>query len=170
MRLPLWRWVNIAGCRRACRAVWEMGDCIVRISRVVATLLLAALAGCSTLATRYGPREASVAGGYSETRLNATTYEVRFQGNGYTDVKVVSELLLRRAAELTLEHGYRYFAVTQRQTLTTVEDPAATATIAMLDEFRPDAIDSATVVSDTEAAAGGVLSQRAREQLRRFGL
>ena len=111
-----------------------------------------------------------MAGGYSETRLNATTYEVRFQGNGYTDVKVVSELLLRRAAELTLEHGYRYFAVTQRQTLTTGEDPAATATIAMLDEFRPDAIDSATVVSDTEAAAGGVLSQRAREQLRRFGL
>lgn len=50
-------------------------------------------------------------GGYSENQLNQNTYQVFFAGNGYTSRKQVNRYLIRRAAELTQQNGYKYFVV-----------------------------------------------------------
>jgi hypothetical protein len=50
-------------------------------------------------------------GGYSDVRLNKNTYLVRFKGNGFTDKYELGELILRRAADLTAQNGYRYFYI-----------------------------------------------------------
>jgi len=93
------------------------------------------------LSTRYGPESASVAGGYSDTKLNANTYEMRFQVNSFTSAEILGALLLRRAAELTLEAERRHFLISDRRSLTRGEDPALLATVKILDEPTPDAAD-----------------------------
>jgi hypothetical protein len=136
--------------------------------RCVVTLVLAC--ACSTLATRYVPRSESVAGGYSETKLNADSYEVRFEANSFSSLDAASAFLLRRAAELTLESGRRYFVISDRRPLALGEarDPGMLATLRILDERFADAADAVAVVRDTETAAGGRLSAKAREQLQRL--
>lgn len=70
------------------------------------SLLSICLLGCQT------PYQAdSFRGGYSETKLNDSMYSVTFRGNGFTDEDTVNKYLLKRASELTLQNGYRYFAV-----------------------------------------------------------
>ena len=137
-----------------------------KLGGVVALVLCA----CSSLATRYVPRSESVAGGYSETKLNAGSYEVRVEANSYSSLEAVGAFLLRRAAELTLESGRRYFVISDRRTLEGGEarDPGMLATIRLVDEPSADAADAVEVVRDTETAAGGRLSAKAREQLKRL--
>ncbi|MBH2008319.1 MAG: hypothetical protein I8H71_01330 [Xanthomonadaceae bacterium] len=65
-----------------------------------------ALAGC---ATPYGP--SGMAGGYSETRRADDIYIVRYQGNGFTKPEQAEEMVFLRAAELTVEKGYRFFSI-----------------------------------------------------------
>ncbi|HEY0139311.1 MAG TPA: hypothetical protein VGF48_00370 [Thermoanaerobaculia bacterium] len=136
----------------------------------VLSITLGVATGCASLATKYGPALGSVAGGYSETKLSATTYEVRFQANSFTNADTVGALLLRRAAELTLEAGQRYFVVTDRQPLSLGEagDPALLATVRILDAPSPNAADAVEVIRQTDAMAGGLLSARAREHLGRL--
>jgi hypothetical protein len=71
------------------------------------TLVIAALlAGC---ATPYQAR--GLTGGFSDTRLDANTFRVEFLGNAYTARERVETYLLRRAAEVTLAHGFDYFVL-----------------------------------------------------------
>jgi hypothetical protein len=67
---------------------------------------LLALAGC---ATSYGPN--GIGGGFSETRRADDIYVVHFRGNGYTKPEQAEEMAFLRAAELTIEKGYRYFVI-----------------------------------------------------------
>jgi len=53
-------------------------------------------------------------GGYSEERLSENQYRVVFTGNAQTPPERVEQLLLRRAAELTLTAGYDWFRPTHR--------------------------------------------------------
>jgi hypothetical protein len=53
-------------------------------------------------------------GGYSEQRLSENQYRVVFTGNARTPPEQVEQLLLRRAAELTLKAGYDWFRPTNR--------------------------------------------------------
>ncbi|MGN6269278.1 MAG: CC0125/CC1285 family lipoprotein [Sphingomonas sp.] len=87
-----------------------------------------ALAGCET-ATTYHPatgrgfnRE-----GFSEQRIEANRYMVSFSGNSVTSRDTVERYLLYRAAELTVQNGYDYFQLvdrdTDRKTRTYVSDP-----------------------------------------------
>lgn len=64
------------------------------------------LVGCATPYQRDG-----FTGGYTETRLTQNTWRVNFQGNGFTRSSVTQDYALLRSAELTLQQGYRYFAL-----------------------------------------------------------
>jgi hypothetical protein len=74
----------------------------------------ALLAACATQ-TPYGPRDVS-GYGFSETRIEADRYRVSFLGNSLTDRETVETYLLYRAAELTLQNGYDWFEIVDRDT------------------------------------------------------
>lgn len=60
-------------------------------------------------ATTY--QSAGFTGGFSETRLDENIFRVTFHGNGYTGRERATDFTLLRSAELTLEHGYKYFVI-----------------------------------------------------------
>lgn len=72
-------------------------------------MLAAGVACISGCATTYGPR--GIDGGYSETRRADSIYVVRFEGNGFTKPDQAEEMAFLRAAELTLEKGFKYFTI-----------------------------------------------------------
>lgn len=86
--------------------------------------LLAGLAGgamlLSACATETTYRPATGQGfyrtGYSDTRIESNRFRVTFAGNSVTDRDVVERYLLFRAAQLTLENGYDYFVMADRDT------------------------------------------------------
>ncbi|PTQ08243.1 hypothetical protein CLG96_16255 [Sphingomonas oleivorans] len=83
------------------------------------TILLAALAvtACGT-ATPYRPETPgqSSRGGYSDQQIEANRYRVTFRGNSLTARETVETYLLYRAAQLTVERGYDWFIMADRQT------------------------------------------------------
>ncbi len=50
-------------------------------------------------------------GGFSETQLQENVFTVYFRGNAYTSRERCSDFALLRCAELTLDKGFKYFAV-----------------------------------------------------------
>jgi len=70
-------------------------------------VLACVLAGCST---PYQPNGAL--GGYSDYMVAPDEAIVTFYGNGYTSAMQVIQMTARRCAEVTLQHGYRYFVGT----------------------------------------------------------
>ena len=75
-----------------------------------------ALSACAT-ATPYQPAGyGGVRGGYAEQRLESDRYRVSFSGNSVTSREQVEMGLLLRAAELTTESGYDWFATVNRAT------------------------------------------------------
>jgi hypothetical protein len=88
--------------------------------RVLKPVLLAAaaaltLAACAT-ATPYGPAGPDSRYGYSEQRVDSDRFRVTFFGNSVTSREQVEMSLLLRAAELTRENGYDWFATVNRAT------------------------------------------------------
>lgn len=86
--------------------------------RTVAMAALAALSlsACAT-STPYQPAGSGASyGGYSETRLESDRYRVTFAGNSVTSREQVEMSLLLRAAELTVQDGYDWFATVNRAT------------------------------------------------------
>jgi hypothetical protein len=79
--------------------------------RIVAALCvgfpaIALLAGCAT------PYKSADAGkGYSDFRITTDVFAVSFRGSAGTFEETVDRYLLRRASELTLEHGFTYFVI-----------------------------------------------------------
>lgn len=67
--------------------------------------------GCST---PYGP--AGALGGYSDLRLDRNVYKINFGGNGFTSSEQTQTFVLRRAAELTIQNGYKYFVLLDANT------------------------------------------------------
>ena len=74
-----------------------------------------ALSACAT-ATPYGPAGVNSRFGYSEQRVDADRYRVSFSGNSVTSRDQVEVALLLRAAEVTAENGYDWFATVNRAT------------------------------------------------------
>jgi hypothetical protein len=64
------------------------------------------LVGC---ATSYQPE--SFTGGFSDHMTAPDETVVTFRGNGYTGPERVAEMTALRCAEVTLQHGYRYFVI-----------------------------------------------------------
>ena len=78
---------------------------------VLALPLLGLLAGCGQ-PTPYQP--ATDGYGYSEQQIEDNRYRVSFAGNDLTTADTVQNYLLYRAAELTLDEGYDYFTMADR--------------------------------------------------------
>jgi hypothetical protein len=84
----------------------------MRIHAVVFGLAaLGVLAGCGQ-PTPYQP--AAEGYGYGEQQIEDNRYRVSFAGNELTAADTVQNYLLYRAAELTLDRGYDYFTVVDR--------------------------------------------------------
>lgn len=83
----------------------------------LAVALAAGLAACGT-ATPYQPNipGQATSGGYSEMRLEPDRWRVTFTGNTLTSRETVEAYLLFRAAELTTQQGYDWFAIVDRHT------------------------------------------------------
>jgi hypothetical protein len=81
------------------------------MERILAVISLAVF--LSACATPY--QETGFGGGYSETKLSDNMFNVRFQGSGFTSPERVSDLALLRCAEVCLEHGFGFFAITEKQ-------------------------------------------------------
>lgn len=64
------------------------------------------LSGCAT-----GYKQSGITGGYSETQLSENAFRVAFNGNGYANRERVFDFALLRAAEVAIQHGFRYFVV-----------------------------------------------------------
>jgi hypothetical protein len=135
----------------------------VQIKAAVAVLMLVSAAGC----TAY--QSAGITGGSSEMRLSATTYQVRFRGNGYTSPARVATFMLRRAAELTLEQGYRYFLMGDEQNRDRRDwggqYPERGVIVSFVQEPTEFTADAAVVIRETDALAKGRLSDAARTRL-----
>jgi hypothetical protein len=56
-----------------------------------------------------------VAGGYSEVRLAENRFQVTFEGNSLTSRERVESYMLYRAAELTLQQGFDWFVIEDRE-------------------------------------------------------
>jgi hypothetical protein len=85
---------------------------------IAAGLALAmVLAACAT-PTPYQPNipGQQTSGGYSELRLEPDRWRVNFQGNTLTSRETVEAYLLYRAAELTVQNGYDWFSIVDRNT------------------------------------------------------
>lgn len=84
--------------------------------RVLGFLMVLSFMGC---ATTYQPRGFS--GGYTETQLNKDLFEVSFSGNGFTSYSTVSDMFLRRCAEITKENGYSHFVLVNQDSGSTTQ-------------------------------------------------
>ncbi|MFT3998125.1 MAG: hypothetical protein QM667_12030 [Asticcacaulis sp.] len=95
-------------------------------------LSMTLLAACTT-PTPYQPvtgnPSSSLSRGYSDQRIEANRYRLKFSGNSVTSRETVEDYLLYRSAELTLENGYDWFTMVgratkeDRNTSTTYRDP-----------------------------------------------
>lgn len=97
------------------------------------------IAGCSTPYQPLGR-----IGGYSEIQIDPVTVRVSFRGNGYTERGVVESYLIYRVAEVTLNRGFDWFVVSEREGEGGWHPQygntgfTSTAVIKMYHGFRPD--------------------------------
>lgn len=86
-------------------------------SLALPVLLAVGLTACAT-PTPYQPVIAgkAAAGGFSEQRVETNRFRVNFAGNSLTSRETVEGYLLFRAAELTVQNGYDWFSITDRDT------------------------------------------------------
>jgi len=86
---------------------------------VIAAAGLTLLGACAT-PTPYAPANPASTSrykpGYTETRLEENRYRLSFAGNDITPRETVENYMLYRAAELTLDAGYDWFEVVNRDT------------------------------------------------------
>ncbi len=85
----------------------------MRTKILLAVLASAFLAACSS-STAYQPAEKRGAYGYTETELGKDRYRITFTGNSVTDKETVNDYAMLRAAELTLQQGYDWFQLVNR--------------------------------------------------------
>jgi hypothetical protein len=136
---------------------------------VIVVCAFALVTRCST-----SYQSSGATGGYAETKLSDRSYQIRFEGNGYTSNSRVSVFILRRAAELTLEQGFRYFVFGGQQTQTShsmdFNFANQSAVVRFLDSAGEDssAVDAVTVIESTNKDAAGRLSRGALEALKRL--
>lgn len=85
------------------------------LSALAATSLM--LSACMT-ETTYRPATGSgfEREGYSERQIEANRFQITFAGNTMTSRDTVEKYLLFRSAELTVQQGYDYFVMADRDT------------------------------------------------------
>jgi hypothetical protein len=85
---------------------------------IAAAILGGALAGLSACATStvYGPAQTARGDGFIEQQIEANRYMLTVRGNFVTSRDRVEQMMLFRAAELTLNNGFDYFVLAERKT------------------------------------------------------
>jgi hypothetical protein len=84
---------------------------------LLAMIPLALAPVACTTPTPYQPAFASnTRNGYSDYRITTNRFRVSFSGNSMTSRETVERYLLFRAAELTLQQGYDWFTMADRNT------------------------------------------------------
>ena len=73
-------------------------------------VLLVLLIGTFGCATRYQSQN-FFGNGYSDIKTNPDSFIVNFKGNVYSNYDKVMKFALKRAAQLTLKNGYKYFRI-----------------------------------------------------------
>jgi hypothetical protein len=149
---------------------------LAAVSIVFAAVLMT---GC---ATGYVSSDESVTGGFSEIRLAPDTWRVLVEGNGITSRGRAEKILMRRAAELTLEQGKRYFVLESHEAwiarrVSRNEDgsirvntaPRNEAVVTAVDAEERNAFDAIKIVAETDEIAEGKLSRAARQTLAEIG-
>lgn len=76
--------------------------------------LFLVLAGCASKPL-YSPAKSSESIGYFETQLTDNRYRVIFNGGINTPIDQVKNYALLRSAELTIEQGYSWFQIVERE-------------------------------------------------------
>ena len=89
------------------RSLCRKGDKMKKLVVILASLFLAACA------TTYQP--SGFTGGYGDYQVGDQTYMVSFSANGYTSSQTAYQFFLTRAADLTLQNGYKYFYIMSSQ-------------------------------------------------------
>lgn len=82
------------------------------MNRVVTLFVTSSTIFITACATIYQPM--GFTGGYSDVQLDKNTIQVTFRGNAYVSRETVSTYLLYRCAETTVEHGFDYFVIVDR--------------------------------------------------------
>jgi hypothetical protein len=94
---------------------------ILKRSTTIVAVVAAGLvvASCVT-ATPYQPAtgSGSYRNGYSDEQIDSDHFRVSFSGNSLTSRETVERYLLYRAAELTVQRGFDYFVLVNRDTET----------------------------------------------------
>jgi len=82
------------------------------MKRIAAIMVLClSLAGCEPYVQMgYAVRD-MIKGPFVEDRVASDAWMIRAGGNSFTSEEKIRELLMRRAAELTLQSGYRKFKI-----------------------------------------------------------
>lgn len=139
---------------------------------ILAVVVMAITMACATAYTSGG-----LFGGYEDTQLSEDTFRVSFQGNGYTSEDRTTNFIFRRCAEITLEEGCRYFVMEGQETDSDLggyfsgsfwSRPSGDAVFTVVEEDVPGAYDAVFVIRETDAQAGGNLSEKARATLNSF--
>jgi hypothetical protein len=110
---------------------------------VVPALLLS---GCVGAPTPYQRAGAQGREGYSGKRISEDTFYVTYTANARTPGRVACAYLYRRAAEVTLRYGFRYFAV--------IRGPRNPTGLAIYDVARQGARDKLDPVVVDEPVSG----------------
>ena len=80
------------------------------MKKILSALVLGIfVGGCATPYQKGG-----FGGGFTETQLSQNIWKVYFRGNGKTTMQRATDFCLLRSAELTLENGYKYFTITDK--------------------------------------------------------
>ena len=107
-------------------------------------MICSLVVGCAT------PYQASsFRGGYSETHLATDVFRVYFRGNAYTSMERAQDFALLRAAELTTQYGFGYFAVIDESSSTSVSSFSPPAARAVTSGSASASGDSATFSAQT---------------------
>lgn len=85
---------------------------------IVAPIIFATCFCCGCLQTKYSSN--NYWGGYYETQLSDSVFDVTFRGNNYTKIEKVNDYCLLHCADLTINNGYSYFEVIETPTLNNV--------------------------------------------------
>ena len=145
------------------------------MKRLIAVAISFLTLGC---ATQYRSLDSSLTGGFTETRLAPDQWRVLVQANGFTTRHEAEQLLMRRAAELTLEQGKRYFELDAHDAWIRARrsrngevhtSPMDAAVVTAIDEKTNRAFDAVRIVEETNEVAGGKLSKAAKRTLLALG-
>ena len=85
------------------------------MNKIALLLLTVVLVGCATSYQKSSDFFFSDKTGYSDYQIDQNKFSVTFTGNQYTSNDQVMAHAIKRASELTLQHGYTHFAILNKK-------------------------------------------------------